>query len=850
MGIHAPKRRAKRALATAASSIAIFGATAPLALAQAPSSAAQFQNITISAGPLSRSLLAVSEAYGVPIVAPNALVAGLDAPEVAGAETAADALRLLLNGSGLSANPTDNGGFVIVRQTTEASVSPTRQQAEVDDTIIVTGTKRGLSLQDTQTSVTVVTGEQAEERALFNLEDIILRAPNLSTGGSSLNGISIRGISFGGVGGAGNGVTGNIYVDGAPSSFSANRGALNLWDVEQVEALRGPQSTVQGRNALAGAIIFQTADPEYGFGVKARVLIGNENSRQYSGAITGPIIADQVAFRLSADYREVDFEVVNQLNGTNTWFQDGLTLRGKLLFEPNALEGLRLELTGEYTESDIASANVVQAPVPISDPAFGDFDPFGNETFAPGTTFSTIQTTRFIADLDYQLSDHWSVKILGTYEEGDSNNALGVNRDINVAETYTAELRANFDYDRLTGWFGGYFFDIGADTTRLTISPVPGLPVIPADTVLNSAIDVTTLARNYAVFGDVTFELTDKLKINLAARYDWENLDVSEPTGTLTSDPPDCIIAPFVPGLGGRPCVEPFLGILFSGDALDTMFEAFLPRGSIIYDFDDYRSVSFSISRGYRAGGVFVTGDSSGGTIIGRYDPEFLTNYEFAFRSEWPDVGVTVNANVFYSDWTDQQVNLPGIAGNLFDRLILNAGESELYGAEFSTEAKVTNKLTLFANMGLLWTEFTDFPFAVDANGDPVNPGDPQFANLDGNSFDNSPRFNAAAGLSYQNDKGLFANTNISYSSAQFSDILNLPENRGDRFFLVNARVGYDFGNYSVAAFVDNLLDDRGALGRNAVGVAPSIGVVQESPNPSFTVNEPRLWGVEARFSY
>ncbi len=840
----------KPALLSAAS--AFWAASPGPVLAQSASTQNQAMDIDLPAGPLTKTLVELGDILGVNILAEEALIQGKRAPAIKGSLTPVEAIKKALEGSNLRARRSSSGAFIVSEAPKKNKRSSARegQQPLPAETIVVTGTKQFLSLQDTQTSVSIVTAEDIQQRGLYNLEDIVLRTPNLSTGGSSLNDISIRGISFGGVGGAGNGVTGNIYVDGAPSSFSANRGALHLWDVEQVEALRGPQSTVQGRNALAGAIIFQTADPEYDFGLDARILIGNENSRQYSGAVTGPIVADQIAFRFSADYREVDFEVINQLNGTNTRFQDGLTLRGKLLFEPSALEGVRLEITGEYTESDIASANVVQAPVPISDPTFGDFDPFGNETFAPGTTFSTIQTTRLIADLDYQLSDHWSFKVLGTYEEGDSDNELGINRDINVAETYTAELRANFEYDRLTGWLGGYFFDTATATTRLTRSPVPVFPVIPADSELTGEILVTTLARNYAIFGDVTFELTDKLKINLAARYDWENLDVSEPTGTLTSDPADCIIAPFVPGLGGRPCVEPFLGILFSGDALDTTFEAFLPRGTIIYDFDDDRSISFSISRGYRAGGVFVTGDSGGGTIIGRYDPEYLTNYELAFRNEWPDVGLTVNANIFYSDWTDQQVNLPGLAGNLFDRLILNAGESELYGAEFSAEAKVNDKLSVFANMGLLWTEFTDFPFAVDANGDPVNPADPQFANLDGNSFDTSPRFNAAAGVNYKDDQGLFANTNISYSSGQFSDILNLPENRGDRAFLVNARVGYDFGNFSAAAFVDNLFDDRVVLDRNAVGVPPATGVVEENPNPGFTVNEPRLWGIELRLGF
>ncbi|MEM6746245.1 MAG: TonB-dependent receptor [Pseudomonadota bacterium] len=839
------KSTIKIALLSMASCLVLAGA--PIGAAYAQTSAAV--TVNVPAQPLGSALVEISDVFGVSILAADDLVNGKTSSSISGSLDLEDALEKALQGTGLKATRSRSGAFVIGSVPAVPVLNKRGSQSLGADTVIVTGTKQNLSIQDIQTSVTVFTKEQIEERALFNLEDIVLRTPNLSTGGGSLNDISIRGISFQGVGGAGGGVTGNIYVDGAPSSFGANQGALNLWDVEQVEALRGPQSTVQGRNALAGAIVLQTADPEYDFGADGRVILGNENTRQYSGVVTGPIIADQVAFRLSADYREVDFEVINQLDGRDARFQEGLTLRGKLLFEPKALEDLRLEITGEYTETDSGDLNVVSAPVPVSDPTFGDFDPFGNETFASITNFFNIQTTRFIADLDYQVGNNWSVKALGTYEEGDSERDLGIGGlDSNVFETYTAELRANFEYDGITGWFGGYFFDSSLVTTRVQDFPSP-FPLMPADTLLSGGAIVDSSTENYAVFGDVNFTLTDKLSINLGARYDWETFTTPPIRFALRADPPDCIIAPSFPNIGGEPCVEALTSLFTPEGDLSSDFEAFLPRGSIIYDFDDDRSVSFNISRGYRAGGVFLT-TTNGETFIGEFDPEYLTNYEFAFRNEWPDAGVTVNANIFYSDWTDQQVSLPGIGGNLVQRFILNAGESELYGAEFSAQAEMTSKLSLFANMGVLWTEFIDFPFAVDDNGDPLNSADPQFANLDGNRFDNSPRFNGAAGVTYQGDQGLFGNANISYSSSQFSDVLNLPENRGDVAFLVNARVGYDFGEFIVAAFVDNLFDDRVVLNRNTVNVPAQTGVLEEVPNPNFTVNDPRLWGLELRVRF
>lgn len=157
-----------------------------------------------------------------------------------------------------------------------------------------------------------------------------------------------------------------MYVDGATGSFNANQGASNLWDVNQVEILRGPQSTVQGRNVLAGALIINTADPEYDFRSKVRAITGSEETYQFSGMITGPILEEQVAFRLAADYREQDFGVTNALSDDNALFQEALTLRGKLLFEPEAIAGLRVELIGSYADTNFAEFGTVDAPPPLA----------------------------------------------------------------------------------------------------------------------------------------------------------------------------------------------------------------------------------------------------------------------------------------------------------------------------------------------------------------------------------------------------------------------------------------------------------------------------------------------------
>lgn len=817
------RKSTNRALALTASILAM-ALHAPAALAQSETTL----TVVIEAQPLDQALLEVSRLYGVDVIVSNSLVRGITAPEVQGNLTSRQAIESLLVNTGLTVSEAPNGGWVILGGSQGAP-------------IIVTGTKQNRGVQDTVESVAVITEEQIEQQALNNVTDILLRTANVSANGVDLNSLSIRGVALLGVGAAGEGSTSQVYVDGAPTGLDSNQGAFNLWDIAQVEVLRGPQSTTQGRNALSGALIVRSADPEYEWGAATRLLYGNENQLQASAMLTGPMIADQLAFRLAADYREVDFEVVNQDTGDNTRFNEALTLRGKLLFEPEFAEGLRLELIANYIATDFGQFGGVAAPLP-SDPRFADFDPFGDETFGQVTRFEDNQVQRYIADISYDIADNWEIVALGTYEDTRRRTDFGPGSS-NAADTeiYSAELRANFDYDWITGWFGGYYFNsqrIGSVVFSFEPS-LQGIPTVPdgANVTIFNNIDEAT--ENFAFFGDVSFQLTDNLRLNVGARYDNEQLDFRAEGGS-ESTPPDCIIAPFFPGLGGLSC-----NLLFPVSAEPPQlaeFEAFLPRASIFYDLDEYRSIGLMVSRGYRAGGSFVfsTPTNPGVVEVRQFDPEFLTNYEFAFRSYWPELNLTLNANLFYSDWTDQQVSIPGPTGAALDVDIVNAGSSEIYGLEIEASGEITPEFSAFANLGLVETQFNDFPFAETG----------EFANLAGNSFNAAPNVTLGAGFAYDQGEGLFFSSNVTLADSQFSDVENLVANETDAYALVNGRIGYRFGFAEISLFVNNLFDERFFLSRTVEDLDLDTGAVNQVTPQNFIVNDPRLFGIEARVRF
>ncbi len=688
--------------------------------------------------------------------------------------------------------------------------------------LIVTGTKQNLSLQDTQASVSVLNAEDIKNMVVLDVEDIILRTANVSTAGNGgLNQISVRGITNDGVGFTGAGQTVSIYVDGSPNSFNSNQGAANLWDVAQVEILRGPQSTVQGRNALAGAVIINTADPEYEFRSTLRVRGGSEDLRQYSGMVTGSIIEDQLAFRLSADTREIDFGVVNQITGNNTRFQDATTIRGKLLFEPEAVSGLRMELALQHIDTEFGEFNSVTAPGPAGTSEFEAFDPFGNKTYGTRTRFEFNVVDRAILDTQYELNENWTLYSIATYEKVDRDTKFGPEgASFSDDKTKSFEFRAAYSGERLSGWLGAYYFE-QERPNEFTFEFNPslfGFPTDPAGAIVSTVSSRTQEFENYAIFGDLTYELSHKWSINVGARFDREDYSDTGNNGTATATPANCT----VPAFGGLPCT--MILPIQNEPPTDTSFDAFLPRATLIHSFDEDRSLSFGIQRGYRAGGTYIRVSPTTGFELGEFDPEYITNYELAFRSQWFDQRLTVNANMYYSDWTDQQVTIQ-FSPAFFDAITTNSGESELYGTEIDIVALLSDELEVRTSLGYVHTEFKDFPF----NGE----------NLRGNEFNSSPNFNASFGLNYQHISGLFTDWTVSYSDGQYSDVQNRNVNETDSYTLVNARLGYSTDLFDVVLFANNLFDER-------VTTRQDVTTAQ----PFFNVNDPRVVGLELTLNY
>ena len=215
--------------------------------------------------------------------------------------------------------------------------------------VIVTGEKFGRTLKDTATSVGYVSAADMDASAMLTGRDAFERLVNVNTAGANGR-FAIRGVAFDNVTGAGFGALGTIYVDNVRMSDKSTRfGPDLLWDVQSVEVLRGAQSTLQGRNALAGAIYITSQDPTFDWRAKARIMATNGGGRDYAAALGGPIIGDKLAFRLAAEKHESDGFVSNPVLKTDKVdYADDLQVRGKLLFKPT--DDLTVRLAVNYAD--------------------------------------------------------------------------------------------------------------------------------------------------------------------------------------------------------------------------------------------------------------------------------------------------------------------------------------------------------------------------------------------------------------------------------------------------------------------------------------------------------------------
>jgi outer membrane receptor protein involved in Fe transport len=247
-------------------------------------------------------------------------------------------------------------------------------------------------------------------------------------------------------------------------------------------------------------------------------------------------------------------------------------------------------------------------------------------------------------------------------------------------------------------------------------------------------------------------------------------------------------------------------------------FSNLLPHAGVTYKWNNDISTSFFIKKSYRSGGSELTLLSG----VNNFDSEELWNYEASLRAVVLDGKGVFNTNVYYSDWTDQQVAIqePGTQSAAFT-ITDNAGSSELYGFEASFDYELTENLNLYTGLAITHTEYIEFVH-------------PTLDDLSGNVFNFAPEETAVLGLNYYQSGGFFANASVSYVGESYSDVSNTK--KMDSYTLVNINAGYEFEYLKLEVYAknatDELYDTNNNLSyvSNAEGIKIGDGVILGAP--------------------
>lgn len=543
------------------------------------------------------------------------------------------------------------------------------------ETVTVTAQFRDQQLQDVPNSIVAFTAQDIEDAGIRSTEDFIALTPNVSFDNSFtyLNSfVVVRGVTQ--INNADSPVA--IIVDGVPQN-NQKQFKMPLFDVEQIEVLKGPQGSLYGRNAIGGAINIVTRQPTNEIEGFVSGGLSNGSGYRMEGGISGPVIKDQLMFRLSGSYYETDGLIENAYLGRTVDTVDhDYSIRGKLAYTPNS--AFSLDLRVAYTDARAGAAYdaVVNSQL---NPDFRSGND-SNDIFAPASNLAGI-TEADILDLSGKASLDMgfatATYILGytdlteTYRSDlDFSNPdqptfgpfgqLGQGQNLSL-DLLSQELRFVSPDERAFRWIAGAYY-LETDRSLLTrgFLDLTG-SVDQFDTgiaIIDRSEDNDNTA--WALFGQAEFDLNDRTVLQLGARYDEDERNQTQGA---------------------------------AGPVRTRIFSAFQPKITLSYDILPDILGYATYSTGFRSGGF-----NAPGVVLDSFGDETLTNYEAGLKTGFAGGNGTLNIAAFASESEGFQFFF--VDASTVSQIISNLDKVDLRGFDADFRYRVSESFTLSGGVG------------------------------------------------------------------------------------------------------------------------------------------------------
>lgn len=573
--------------------------------------------------------------------------------------------------------------------------------------IVVTARKREESIQDVPVAVSAFAGDFLERNAVSDLSGLDTYTPNVHISSVSVN--AGAAVTF--IRGIGNRVQDPqvdspiaVSIDGVYLS-QISGGLLDLFDVQGVEVLRGPQGTLQGRNSPGGAINITTRRPSGETGGQAEIGFGRFGKRDMRVAAEAPLIDGLLAGRLSYGSSSFDGQVLNRNTGRKVGGSESDIVRASLLFTPT--DALSIYATADYSSLTYEPAGLRYVG---TEESFGPRQPAPLTCVMPDIALCTPYP-RYTTDLDFDrdskvelsglaLNADWdlgSVTLTGITGfrdvkdrqnvdvDGTSLPLLNANgRELDVTQI-SQELRLSSNGNEALDWvFGAYYLQSEHDLKE------------PLDVF---GARVTTMQEqtldSYAVFGHGIYHLTDRWSMSAGGRQTWDDKRAS------------AVAAGF----------DESTRVHVENDWSNFSFEA-----GTEFRFTSDHLGYFRYAQGYRSGGIAQVSNPDD---VFMFEPETVDSFEMGIKATWLDRRLQTNFAIFYSDYSDLQRDVVKPAANSgFTQTIENAASATIQGAELEITAALTDALTLRSAIGYLDAAYDEFPADLIGDGNVVDNRD------------------------------------------------------------------------------------------------------------------------------
>ena len=700
--------------------------------------------------------------------------------------------------------------------------------AELDE-IVVTATKRSEPLSKTPLAVTALSQDQLTAAGVVDLQGLTGAAPSVQMKNVAVNDsieVTIRGITNNDFNPGGSPAVAT-YVDGI---YLARTQGLNgdLFDVERIEVLRGPQGTLYGRNSTGGNLNIVTADPKNTFGASADLSYGNYNDVQTHAMVNLPV-TDTLAVRAAfTTHRSDGYFETQGTTSTGYAAADDFAGRVTALWTPDS--NFKWRLTAEY--SDVGGTPDLEIATSPNGRPLDGLPVYDRPVSSDPEPSNYVRNFMIRSRMDLQLGSYFSVDYLAGYEDVSWSDlwALGATSLAagNLTEghrtggdqSYSQEMDLNFDGFGLKNILGANYLheserdfdDYVAYTINLNYRG-------------GTSLGPTATDESWGVFDQATYSVTDKLRLTAGVRYSDENKGnalngFSQEFCNVGTSLNAALSQYVLPG-----CTNSVEAPVH-GSWSNTNW-----KGGVDYDVTDAIMAYFSVTTGFKAGGLNIGGDISPQA----YNPEKVTSYELGVKGHFFDNRVTLYADGFDMQYKDLQVTqLDGVAD-----ITNNAAKAKIYGAEIEGEWRITPTDRVNGFFDYLHATYSDYNNAVDEWTGTIYPS------LSGNTLPNAPRYSFKLAYSHEfelpDGGALTPSASVYYQSVSYLREFDLPIDTVHAYTKTSLNMGWadKTRHWSIDAYVFNL---ENSVVRN--GAITAFGPYWS------TYDAPRTYGVRAGYKY